>query len=183
MATKRKPSTKAKAAVQTHETDEVRKGKTALATKTKAKKQKQEPRMSAEEEKALLRLLAILETGFLATMVDGIIEPAEFDNLGANFAVWLEQDLSGEDLHEILQGFLKHLKEDGLNERLRYLTHTLDKPSRRVAFDFAAMLSACDGEVAEEELGMLGTIAKAFDIPEKEAQQRFDEICELVLEE
>ena len=97
--------------------------------------------------------------------------------------VLLEQDLSGEDLHEILQGFLKHLKEDGLNERLRYLTHTLDKPSRRVAFDFAAMLSACDGEVAEEELGMLGTIAKAFDIPEKEAQQRFDEICELVLEE
>jgi len=113
MATKRKPSTKAKAAVQTHETDEVRKGKTALATKTKAKKQKQEPRMSAEEEKALLRLLAILETGFLATMVDGIIEPEEFENLGANFAVWLEQDLSGEDLHEILQGFLKHLKEIG----------------------------------------------------------------------
>ena len=41
MATKRKPTTQAKAAVQTHETDEVRRGKSALASKTKAKKQKQ----------------------------------------------------------------------------------------------------------------------------------------------
>jgi hypothetical protein len=183
MATKRKPTSKAKAAVQTHETDEVRKGKQALASKARAKTQKQEAAISPEDEKALLRLLAILETGFLATMVDGIIEPAEFENLGANFAVWLEQDLTGADLHEILQGFLKHLEEDGLEQRLAYLSQTLDKPSRRVAFDFAAMLSACDGEVAEEELGMLGTIAESFGISKKEAQTRFNEICQLVLEE
>jgi hypothetical protein len=181
MATKRKPTTQAKAAVQTHETDEVRKGKSALASKTKAKQQKREPAMSPEEEKALLRLLAILETGFLATMADGVIEPSEFDNLGANFAIWLDQDLTGDDLREILEGFLRHLKEDGIDGRLSYLAQALDNPSRRVAFDFAAMLSACDGDVAEEELGMLEGIADAFEIPKKEAQRRFNEMCRLVL--
>lgn len=182
MATKRKPTSKAKAAVQTHETEEVRKGKSALAHKTKAKKQKkQEPAMSPEEEKGLLRLLAILETGFLATMADGVVEPAEFDNLGGNFAAWLEQDLTGDDLREILEGFLAHLQEDGLEGRLRYLAHTLDKPSRRVAFDFASMLSACDNDVAEEELNMLGNIAEAFEIPKKEAQKHFNEMCKLIL--
>lgn len=181
MATKRKPTTQAKAAVQTHETDEVRRGKSALASKTKAKKQKQEPTISPEEERALLRLLAILETGFLATMADGVVEPSEFQNLGANFAIWLDQDLSGDDLREILEGFLEHLREDKIEGRLSYLAQTLDKPSRRVAFEFAAMLSACDGEVAEEELGMLEGIADAFEIPKKEAQKRFNEMCAMVL--
>lgn len=181
MATKRKPNTKAKAAVQAHETDEVKKGKSALARKTKAKQQQQTPAITPEEEGALLRLLAILETGFLATMADGVIDPAEFDNLGHNFAVWLDQDLNGDDLREVLEGFLGHFKEDGLDGRLQYLSEALDRDSRRVAFDFAAMLSACDGDVADEELGMLEHIAKAFGIPKREAQQRFNEICELVL--
>lgn len=182
MATKRKPTPRAKAAVQVHETDEVRRGKSALARKTKAKQQRQAaPVVSPEEEAALLRLLAILETGFLATVADGIIEDAEFDNLGENFAVWLEQDISSEDLREVLDGFLAHLKEDGLEERLAYLAQALDADSRRVAFTFASMLSACDGDVAEEELGMLGRIAEVFGLPRREAQQRFREICELVL--
>lgn len=181
MATKRKPGTKAKAAVKTHETEEIKKGKSALAKKTKAKQQKQPPAIAPEEEAALLRLLAILETGFLATAADGVVDVAEFDNLGANFAAWLEQDLSGDDLREVLEGFLGHLNEDGFQGRLQYLSETLDKDSRRVAFDFAAMLSACDGDVSEEELGVLGEIGSAFGIPQREAQRRFNEICELVL--
>ncbi len=184
MATKRKPTSKARAAVQAHETDEVKRGKSALARKTKAQKQRQAaPPITSEEQSALLRLLAILETGFLATAADGVVEPAEFNSLGANFAHWLEQDLSGEDLHEIIQGFIAHLNEDGLDGRLQYLSETLDKSSRRVAFDFAAMLSACDGDVSEEELGVLEQIATAFGLSKKEAQQHFNAMCELVLHE
>lgn len=182
MATKRKPTSKARAAVQAHETDEVKRGKTALARKTKAQKQRQStPPISADEQNALLRLLAILETGFLASAADGVVEPAEFNNLGANFASWLDQDISGEDLHEIINGFIGHLKEDGFEGRLEYLAETLDKPSRRVAFDFAAMLSACDGDVSEEELGVLENIATAFGLSKREAQQHFNAMCELVL--
>lgn len=183
MATKRKPTTKAKAAIQSHETEEVRTGKTTLARKAKAKNQKQETVVSPEEERALLRLLAILETGFLATMVDGVVEPTEFDHLKANFAFWIGQELSPEDLREILEGFLKHLEEDGLEARLRYLAHTLDEPSRAVAFRFAAMLTACDFDVVEEEVLMLIKIAESFNISKEDARNYFREMCQLILTE
>lgn len=176
MATKRKPTSKAKAAI--HETEEVARGKKALARKTLALSQRQPPPpMTASDEEALLRLLAILETGFLATAADGVVDEPEFDNLGTNFAFWLDQELSSEDLREVIEGFLEHLEEDGFDGRLQYLSETLDEGSRRVAFDFASLMVACDGDVSEAELGVVGQIAGAFGLARDEAQKRFNDMC------
>jgi tellurite resistance protein len=178
---KRKVTKQAKTAVSPTETEAHKKGKQALAKKVKAEKTKKAPEISPEEETALLRILAVLEVGFLAVIADGELTGEEIEHLGQNFAVWLEQDLTSEDLFEVLGMFKRQFDEDGMAGRLAYLGKVLDKDDRRIAFDFACLLSAVDGDVSEDEIGVLNELGNAFHIPNKEANQRFNEIYKLVL--
>lgn len=171
---------KAKASVSAKETEELRTGKKALSRKLRAKEQTSSVAFSEAEESALLRILGVLETGFLAVIADGVLHQAEFRNLGVNFAAWLEQDVSADDLGEVLAGFADHLEEDGLEGRLEYLAEALDENSRDVAYGFACMLVACDGSVTGDELGVLARIAGAFGIPAEDAKARFLGIVDLV---
>jgi hypothetical protein len=179
---KRKVTKKAKAAVSSTETDAHKQGKQALAKKVKAGKAKKAPEITPEEEAALLRILAVLETGFLAVIADGELTVEEIEHLGTNFATWLDQDLTSEDLFEVLGMFKRQFDEDGMAGRLAYLGKMLDKDDRRIAFDFACLLSAVDGDVSSDEIGLLNELGDAFHIPNKEANKRFNEIYHLVIE-
>ncbi len=179
---KRKVTKKAKAAVSSTETEDHKTGKQALAKKVKAEKTKKVPEISAEEETALLRILAVLEVGFLAVIADGQLTGEEIEHLGQNFAVWLDQDLTAEDLFEVLGMFKRQFDEDGMKGRLAYLGKVLSKEDRLIAFDFACLLSAVDGDVSADEIGVLNELGNAFHIPNKEANKRFNEIYNHVIE-
>lgn len=160
--------------------DEVKHGKQALATKVKAKAPSPGD-MTAAEEAALTRVIALLETGFLAIAADGVVDEAELRNLGGNFAEWLGQNVPVDALVEVVEGFARALHDQGFGGRLAYLAGALDEPGRLDAFHFAAMLAACDGEVNAQELGVLGEIAEAFEIPEEVATADFRQIYEQVM--
>jgi tellurite resistance protein len=180
--TKKKTLARVSAKLSDKEPEHVKKGKSALAKSLHGKKAKAPSAMTDEEQEALIRTLNVLETGFLAVAADGVIEQVEFDNMGINFAAWLGQDVPSDALVELVDQFIKGLSDQGFEGRLEYLASALDTDSRWAAFRFAAALSACDGEVNQDELGVLTDIAEAFGIPEKEANAEFNAIYRDVME-
>ena len=78
----------------------------------------------------------------------------------------------------MLDGFVTALEEQGLEARLAWLAGQLDAQSRRVAYTLASAVVVCDAEVNDDELGVLGDIAGALEIPEDEAQATFDQVRE-----
>ena len=172
-----------KQAVQREEPGSFQEGTSGLEKRIAAEEAAEEPAYdSADEEAEVDRLVGLLETGFLAVAADGELADEEIENMGANFASWLGGQLAPAQLATLLDGFAEALETEGLEGRLAALAELLDDASRRTAFNFACVLVACDGDIADAELGVLGDIAEVFAIPEEEAQDRFHRIAKQVAE-
>jgi hypothetical protein len=134
--------------------------------------------LDEDTARELVRLLSMIEVAFLAAAADGELGEAEVMNIAANLAAWLGGEIEVESIAALLDGFHQALEEQGFEARLATLAEILDPDSRRVAYNLSSAIVVCDAEVHEEELGILGDIAGAFEIPEDEAQARFHEILD-----
>ena len=156
--------------------EDVRAAAPVLRRKVEAEAAGTAPALSEREQQELLRLLAMLEVAYLAAAADGELGEGELLNLAGNLAAWLGGEIEGETIAAVLDSFDAALEDQGFEGRLAALAELLDPDSRRVAYSLSSAIVACDAEVKQEELGILGDIAGAFEIPEAEAQARFDEI-------
>lgn len=128
---------------------------------------------------AVLRLLALLEAGFLVAAADGELSPAEVDDIAANFSAWFERAFREEDVRVLLDTFQTALDADGSDRRLAVIADALEPDDRRAAFDVACAVAACDqARVADAEVALLAAMAIAFSIPEDEARARVDVVYE-----
>jgi len=126
------------------------------------------------------RLLAILEIAFLAAAADGELSDVEIVNLGNSISSWLGGEISVENIATVLDRFAAVFADQGFEARLGFAAEALDPEGAREAYTLSCILLACDTDVREEELGALGDIADALQIPEEEAQARFDEIHDAI---
>ena len=134
---------------------------------------------SAAQPAAVLRLLAMLETGFLVAAADGELSPAEIDDIAANFCTWFDRAFREDDVRVLLDTFQQALDQDGADKRLAILAGSLEADDRRAAFDVACAVAACDqAQVDDAEVARLAAMAIAFHIPEDEARARFDVVYE-----
>lgn len=136
--------------------------------------------LSAEAEQEARRLHTLLEVAFLAAAADGKLDDAEIHNLSANLQAWLNADIEPAFLVELFDDLAGHLAEQGFAARLAAAAELLDPASRDVAFKLACVTAMVDLEVHDDELGVLGKIADAFEIPEAAAQAIYDQLDETV---
>lgn len=157
-------------------TPDIGRGGPALHRKLEAEEEDRAPDLNEADQREVTRLISMLEVAFLAAAADGELGEGEMMNIVGNMSHWLGGELPDELIHATLDTFAQALEEQGFEARLAELARHLDADSRRVAYNLGAAVAICDQEVREEELGVLGDIASAFEIPEDEAQARFNEI-------
>ncbi|APR86612.1 Hypothetical protein A7982_11961 [Minicystis rosea] len=121
-------------------------------------------------------LYATFEVGVLVAAADGKIDDTELDMLGQNFANWLHLDVSAAFLDKMVKWIREMLAKQSRAARLADCASLLDAEQRRTAFDFAAAIGVMSGGESAEETRALRDVALAFDIPEKEAQKRWQAI-------
>jgi len=126
------------------------------------------------------RLHTLLEVAFLAAASDGELADAEIQTLAANLQEWLGEELKPAFLVELFDHLTDQLAAEGATARLAAAAKSLDQESRAIAYKLACITALCDMQVHDEELGFLGEIAGAFEIPLDEAQATFDALDELV---
>lgn len=136
--------------------------------------------LSPEAEREALRLHTLLEVAFLAAAADGKLAEAEIHNLAANLQAWLNAEIEPAFLIEVFDDLAGQLIEQGFAARLAASAALLDPESRLVAYKLACVTALVDMEVHDDELGVLGKIADAFEIPEDAAQAIFDELDDTV---
>jgi len=127
-----------------------------------------------------VRLHTLVEVAFLAAAADGELADAEIDLLVANLEAWLGGELAPGVLVGLFDHLTTQLANEGAPARLAAAAANLDGEGRRVAYKLACITSLCDLEVHDDELGFLGTIADAFEIPSDEAQATFDQLDDVV---
>jgi len=127
-----------------------------------------------------VRTHALAEVAFLAAAADGVLADEEIETLVANLEGWLGGALAPDVLVKLFEHLASQLAAEGVAARLAAAAAVLDDEGRRVAYKLACVTSLCDLEVHDDELGFLGTIADAFEIPQDEAQAVFDELDEIV---
>lgn len=136
------------------------------------------PEVEVDMESA--RLHAMLEVAFLAAAADGELADAEVHTLVGNLQAWLGEELDAELVVKLFSHLAEQRGREGTAARLTAAASSLDAESRRIAYKLACITTLCDHEVHDDELGFLGTIADAFEIPEAEAQATFDELDDAV---
>ena len=122
------------------------------------------------ETREATRVLAVLETGYLVVRADGIVDPAEYENLLVNWREWVQHDVAPAELDEILTDLEDLATTEGLFGRLIALRAALDGPARRTAFQFAAALAVCDGKLDDQESEVLVQVAAAFELSDEEVE-------------
>ncbi len=126
------------------------------------------------------RLHTLLEVACLAAAADGELAEAEIHTLVGNLQAWLGEELDSEFVVKLFAHLAEQRGREGTGARLVAAAASLDAESRRIAYKLACITTLCDHEVHDDELGFLGTIADAFEIPEAEAQATFDELDDAV---
>ena len=126
------------------------------------------------------RLHTLREGAFRAAAADGELADAEINTLVGNLQAWLGEELESSFLVKLFDHLSEQRAREGSAARLAAAAASLDADSRRVAYKLACITSLSDDHVHDDELGFLGTIATAFDIPEAEAQATFDELDDIV---
>jgi len=126
------------------------------------------------------RLHTLLEVAFLAAAADGELAEAEVHHLVGNLQAWLGAELDPGFLVKLFDHLSEQRASEGSAARLAAAAASLDPEARRIAYKLACATTLCDQQVHDDELGFLGTIADAFDIPEAEAQATFDELDDAV---
>jgi tellurite resistance protein len=127
-------------------------------------------RTDDEEARDASRVLGMLETGYLVVRADGVLDPAEYENLLVNWCEWVQRDVPGAEFGDILADLEDYAQTDGLFGRLVALREVLDPHARRTAFRFAAALAVCDGSLAESESEVLVQVAAAFELSDEEVE-------------
>ena len=122
------------------------------------------------ETREATRVLAVLETGYLVVRADGVVDPAEYENLLVNWREWVQHDVTASELDDILGDLEELATTDGLFGRLISLRASLDGGARRTAFQFAAALAVCDGILDERESEVLVQVAAAFELSDEEVE-------------
>jgi hypothetical protein len=126
------------------------------------------------------RLHTLLEVAYLAATADGELADAEIHHLVGNLQAWLQAELEPSFLVQLFDHLADQLAADGADARLAAAAAGLDPESRRVAYKLACVTTLSDHEVHDHELGFLGKVAAAFEIPIEEAQATFDELDDAV---
>jgi hypothetical protein len=126
------------------------------------------------------RLHTMIEVAYLAAAADGELADAEIHTLAANLEGWLGEGVGPDLLLKLFEHLANQLASEGAEARLAAAAAALDGESRRVAYKLACVTALCDYQVHDTELGFLGTVAQAFEIPLDEAQATFDELDDLV---
>ena len=114
---------------------------------------------------------AMIETAFLMAAADGNLSEIEREQLVATIEHITDKQIPREKLDETVDQLLEALSTDGWEARIAAVASSLsDSVARRNAYRLAAGISFIDGEVQAEEAQLFTLLARAFDIPEREAE-------------
>lgn len=114
---------------------------------------------------------AMIETAFLMAAADGSLSEIEREQLVATIEYITDKQVSREKLDETIGQLLEALATDGWEARINAVASSLsDTLARRNAYRLAAGVSFIDGEVQAEEAQLFTLLARAFEIPETEAE-------------
>jgi uncharacterized tellurite resistance protein B-like protein len=114
---------------------------------------------------------AMIETAFLMAAADGNLSEIEREQLVATIEHITDKKIPRERLDETVDQLLEALTTDGWEARIAAVASTLsDALARRNAYRLAAGISFIDGEVQAEEAQLFTLLARAFEIPEREAE-------------
>lgn len=113
----------------------------------------------------------MIETAFLMAAADGTLSDIERDQLIATMEYITDKKITREKLDETIDQLLEALSTDGWEARINAVASSLsDTLARRNAYRLAAGVSFIDGEVQAEEAQLFTLLARAFEIPETEAE-------------
>ena len=113
----------------------------------------------------------MIETAFLMAAADGNLSEIEREQLVATIEHITDKQIPREKLDETVDQLLEALSTDGWEARIAAVASSLsDSVARRNAYRLAAGISFIDGEVQAEEAQLFTLLARAFDIPEREAE-------------
>jgi uncharacterized tellurite resistance protein B-like protein len=114
---------------------------------------------------------AMIETAFLMAAADGTLSDIEREQLVATIEYITDKSIPRERLDETIEQLLESLSVDGWEARINAVASSLsDGLARRNAYRLAAGVSFIDGEVQVEEAQLFTLLARAFEIPESEAE-------------
>jgi uncharacterized tellurite resistance protein B-like protein len=114
---------------------------------------------------------AMIETAFLMAAADGTLSDIEREQLVATMEYITDKKIARDKLDETIDQLLEALSADGWEARINAVASSLsDSIARRNAYRLAAGVSFIDGEVQQEEAQLFTLLARAFEIPETEAE-------------
>jgi|LNFM01.1.fsa_nt_gb uncharacterized tellurite resistance protein B-like protein len=114
---------------------------------------------------------AMIETAFLMAAADGTLSDIEREQLVATMEYITDKKIPRDKLDETIDQLLEALSADGWEARINAVASSLsDALARRNAYRLAAGVSFIDGEVQPEEAQLFTLLARAFEIPETEAE-------------
>ncbi|MBL8679190.1 MAG: tellurite resistance TerB family protein [Myxococcales bacterium] len=114
---------------------------------------------------------AMIETAFLMAAADGTLSDIEREQLVATMEYITDKKIARDKLDETIDQLLEALSADGWEARINAVASSLsDSIARRNAYRLAAGVSFIDGEVQAEEAQLFTLLARAFEIPETEAE-------------
>lgn len=119
----------------------------------------------------------LVEAMVLAAASDGRLDERQTLEMSRIVASWPEfHDAATEDVAEMLQRGLQSLQADGFHVRIHAIAGALPRYAHRVlAFRAAVAIICSDGELANEEMGLLRDMQKILGVAEADVQRAFED--------
>lgn len=122
-------------------------------------------------------LWAISLASYLMARADGLLAKEEIEALNSSLSSLAEENISAEQLGELLDSHEALLQKVGFDGAAQALTEKLpDTESRRAALIMAATLCFVDGDVSDDENEAFDSLAEHLGFSEEETEEILEEV-------
>ena len=134
--------------------------------------------LTAEEQTALGRVDALVETLFLMMSADGTLAEAERDAIRGAVRGLTDGALRSGTIDFMLEAYAKRLTDEGRDARLQAIAGEIgEEPAEAEgAFTLAAAVALADDRVADEENAFISQLAACFGISDARAEELLDQL-------
>jgi tellurite resistance protein len=120
---------------------------------------------------------AIVESAYLVSSADGILDDAEREAFTEVVTTACGGAVAEEQIHDLLTDLREHLKEDGVDARVRAVALAVGKPEQRLeVLRIAGLLAHVSGGVSGVEKNVLVKLASAFQLGPREVDAALDAV-------
>jgi tellurite resistance protein len=120
---------------------------------------------------------AIVESAYLVSTADGVLDDAEREAFAQVVTEACGGAVEEDQIHGLLTDLRDHLKEDGLDARVRAIALAVGKPEQRQeVLRIAGLLAHVSGGVSSVEKNVLTKLAAAFHLEPREVDAALEAV-------